>query len=320
MVTKPNIKAAHFDTVCTAIFFSLTKAPTEFYRPTQPYLAKTYLQKQTSMATLFCSCVNRAQHSVNKLTLKCKRYIIKYKPMFRHKGRSRTDLHNLKLATLFSFVAGIVNITGFLAVQRLTTNVTGHFAYFADEVVHNQLFQAFIYALYILSFLLGAFISNLAMEIVAKKNYKFIYLLPVNLEISILLAAALLPASFVQVSGNLLACGLLFSMGLQNALVTGISNAVVRTTHLTGLFTDLGIELSQLFFYKEPAQVNRLWSSIRLRLSIIACFFAGCIAGGFGYFHFQRMVLLLDIACLVTGLFYDTIRFKIVTLRRRRSQ
>ena len=39
----------------------------------------------------------------------------------------------------------------------------------------------------------------------------------------------------------------MFAMGLQNALVTKISNATVRTTHLTGLFTDLGIELSQLF-------------------------------------------------------------------------
>jgi uncharacterized membrane protein YoaK (UPF0700 family) len=44
---------------------------------------------------------------------------------------------------------------------------------------------------------------------------------------------------------------MLFSMGVQNSMVTQISNSIVRTTHLTGLFTDLGIELSQLFFYKK---------------------------------------------------------------------
>lgn len=48
-------------------------------------------------------------------------------------------------------------------------------------------------------------------------------------------------------NSNIIAFSLLFAMGLQNALVTKISNATVRTTHLTGLFTDLGIELSQLF-------------------------------------------------------------------------
>ena len=54
--------------------------------------------------------------------------------MFRHNGKTRTLSHNLKIASLLSFVAGIVNVAGFLAVQQLTTNVTGHFAFFVDEV------------------------------------------------------------------------------------------------------------------------------------------------------------------------------------------
>lgn len=52
--------------------------------------------------------------------------------------------------------------------------------------------------------------------------------------------------------GKLTAFFMLFAMGIQNSLVTNISKSTVRTTHLTGLFTDLGIELSQLFFYKNP--------------------------------------------------------------------
>jgi uncharacterized membrane protein YoaK (UPF0700 family) len=51
--------------------------------------------------------------------------------MFRHRGKIRTLTHNLNLASLLSFVAGIVNVRGLFAVQRLTTNVTGHFAFFA---------------------------------------------------------------------------------------------------------------------------------------------------------------------------------------------
>jgi uncharacterized membrane protein YoaK (UPF0700 family) len=54
--------------------------------------------------------------------------------MFSHHGKSRTLKHNLRIASLLSFVAGIVNVAGFLAVQKLTTNVTGHFAFFVDEV------------------------------------------------------------------------------------------------------------------------------------------------------------------------------------------
>ena len=54
--------------------------------------------------------------------------------MFIHQGKKRTAKHNLQIASLLSFVAGIVNVAGFLAVAKLTTNLTGHFAFFRDEV------------------------------------------------------------------------------------------------------------------------------------------------------------------------------------------
>lgn len=53
--------------------------------------------------------------------------------MFRHKGKGRTYYHNLKLASILSGVAGLVNITGVLSVNNLTTNVTGHFAFFLNN-------------------------------------------------------------------------------------------------------------------------------------------------------------------------------------------
>ena len=55
--------------------------------------------------------------------------------MFKNRGRTRTLNQNLRIASVLSFVAGIVNLAGFFAVQRLTTNVTGHFAFLVDEVL-----------------------------------------------------------------------------------------------------------------------------------------------------------------------------------------
>jgi len=54
------------------------------------------------------------------------------------------------------------------------------------------------------------------------------------------------------------AFSLLFAIGLQNSLVTRISEAVIRSTHLTRLFTHLGIELSQLFFTKPKSKETKL--------------------------------------------------------------
>ena len=237
--------------------------------------------------------------------------------MFRHQGKTRTVKHNLQIASLLSFVAGIVNVAGFLAVKQLTTNVTGHFAYFVDEVFQVHFWKGLIYFLYILFFFLGAFISSLLVEYVALKNENKTYILPIVIEIVLLLFVATLGKNLIESYANLIVCILLFAMGLQNSLVTKISDATVRTTHLTGLFTDLGIELSQLFFYKKALQKIKLFASIKLRLTIIIFFFVGGISAGILYQKLQLKVLILATLVLFIGLIYDTLKLKMIQLKRK---
>lgn len=232
--------------------------------------------------------------------------------MFVHKGNSRTLKHNIRLASLLSFIAGIVNVAGFLSVQRLTTNVTGHFAFFVDEVFKLDFWQGFIYFLYIFFFFTGSFVSNVIIEIVSKRNTRLIYIIPTVIESLILFLAAISGQFLISKNPNLLAFSLLFAMGLQNSLVTTISNATVRTTHLTGLFTDLGIELSQLFFYKKKDQKDKLLSSIKLRLTIINFFFFGGLLGGIFYSTIQLYVLAIAGAILLIGIIYDDLLLKFI--------
>jgi uncharacterized membrane protein YoaK (UPF0700 family) len=230
--------------------------------------------------------------------------------MFRHKGKTRTLKHNLNIASLLSFVAGLVNVAGFLAIQRLTTNVTGHFAFFVDEIFQLNIWQGFIYFLYIFFFFLGSFVSSLLVEIISKKSERLIYIIPIVIESIILLLLAVFGQFLVSQNADFFACSLLFAMGLQNSLVTTISNATVRTTHLTGLFTDLGIELSQLFFYRQKDQKDKLRSSIKLRLTIITFFFIGGLSGGIFYSTFKLHVLAIAAAVLIIGIIYDDLKLK----------
>ncbi len=237
--------------------------------------------------------------------------------MFRHQGKTRTLSHNLRIASLLSFVAGIVNVAGFFAVQRLTTNVTGHFAFFVDEVFKLNFWKGFVYFLYIFFFFLGSFVSNLLIEIISRKNDQYIYIVPAVIEAAILFAIGFWGKDFIIESPNTIACSLLFAMGLQNSLVTTISSARVRTTHLTGLFTDLGIELSQLFFYKAKEQKHKLVSSIKLRFTIISFFFMGGIVGAVLYTKVGLQTLIFAATSLVLGLIYDNIKFRLISLKRK---
>lgn len=231
--------------------------------------------------------------------------------MFRHRGKKRTLTHNLKIASLLSFVAGVVNVAGFLAIVKLTTNVTGHFAFFVDEVFKLNFWEGLIYFLYIFFFFLGSFFSNLLIELISQKSDRFIYRIPIIIESIILLSVALLGERLVLEAPNIIAFSLLFAMGLQNSLVTTISSATVRTTHLTGLFTDLGIELSQLFFYKLEEQREKLYSSIKLRLTIISFFFLGGLFGGIFFTTIRLYVLAIAASFLLIGLIYDDVKLKL---------
>ena len=239
--------------------------------------------------------------------------------MFRHQGKNRTYVHNLKLASMLSFVAGIVNITGVLSVKVLTTNVTGHFAFFSEELSNKNYQVAVVYLLFIVSFFAGAFVSNLLIEIVLRIRSQMAYVFPMVVEIIILSLISILGSRSALSSGNgqVIACSLLFAMGLQNSLVTKVSQSVVRTTHLTGLFTDLGIEVSQLFFYRKTLQFQMLSKSIYLKLAIIGCFFLGCLIGGLLFSSFEMKTLLVASAFLIIALFYDNIIFHYHHLRRK---
>ncbi|MBK7300111.1 MAG: DUF1275 domain-containing protein [Moraxellaceae bacterium] len=100
---------------------------------------------------------------------------------------------------------------------------------------------------------------------------------------------------------------LCFLMGLQNALITKISNAEVRTTHVTGLLTDIGIELGKLFYWnKHPHSSNRPVvianrKKLTVHLSLVCSFFIGGLMGamGFKYLGFiSTLPLAIMIACI----------------------
>ena len=203
--------------------------------------------------------------------------------MFRHQGKSRTVAHNLHIAVVLAFVAGMVNIAGFLAFRQLTTNVTGHFTFFVADLAEGKFWRGLVYFLYIFSFLAGSTAASVLIEQFKSTRKLNIFVVPTLIEVLLLTMVGLVNFSWALAHANLLVCLLLFIMGLQNSFVTRISNAVVRTTHLTGLFTDLGIDLSYLFFPKRHSNSKTLRANIKLRLNIIGSFLGGGLVAGFFY-------------------------------------
>ncbi len=239
--------------------------------------------------------------------------------MFKHQGKRRTFKHNVQIASFLSFVAGAVNIVGFLAIHQLTTNVTGHFALFINDLADFEFWRGTVYFLYLFSFLFGSFFASTLIQLLRKYRRINAFIVPTVIEAVILVGIALMYRYSIISNVNLIACLLLFAMGLQNSFVTKISDAVVRTTHLTGLFTDLGIELSYLLFPKYYPKRDHIIATVKLRIYIIGNFFLGGAIAGFLYSRvgLGMDVLILAALALIISIVYDDYKIRLTYAIRK---
>ncbi|HEX9510213.1 MAG TPA: YoaK family protein [Puia sp.] len=237
--------------------------------------------------------------------------------MLKHTGIRRTHIHNVRLATLLSLTAGFVNAEGFLGFSILTTNVTGHAALFAEKVSLKDWKTTWVIALWMLLFLGGAFISSLIIDIIGK-NQRYSYLIPILLEFGILITIAAIGNYYKNslADRQVFAGSLLFAMGMQNALVSMISRSVVRTTHLTGTFTDLGIELAQLIIIRDDDK-SALKSGIVLKMVIILSFITGALSGAYGFRFIHFYSFYIPAFILVFALLYDVFRVNVKRYYRK---
>lgn len=156
----------------------------------------------------------------------------------------------MTLAVALPAIAGAVNAAGFMVVGAYLSHVTGNLARIGDEVAVGRFEVALGYAIVIGAFFGGAVLATLQIE-VSKRLNKPRYVAAMLTEGLLLggfsLLSAVTSAQWHQ-NNLLLMCMLSVAMGLQNAMVTRLSGAVVRTTHMTGIVTDIGIEAVRLAF------------------------------------------------------------------------
>jgi len=199
----------------------------------------------------------------------------------------RTDLSNRRLGRALAFVAGAVNAGGFFAVGQYTSHMSGVVSALADNLAlgHSGLLLAGLASL--AAFFLGAATSAILINWGRRRAAHSCYALPLLLEAALLLAFGLLGARLAA-HGHIAATVALlcFVMGLQNAIVTKASRAEIRTTHVTGLVTDIGIELGKLCYWNRAADAAPVTADHRrlaLLGSLLAMFLAGGVAGAFGF-------------------------------------
>lgn len=185
---------------------------------------------------------------------------------------------------LLALVAGCINAVGYLCFRHQPiTHLTGTSTEFGIALAGGDIAGIVHWGLTIASFVAGAMISGFIVKqstLQLGRRYGVVLMLE-----SLLLFAATPLIHDAKDLGLYLASA---ACGLQNAMVSTYSGATLRTTHLSGIFTDLGIYLGQRL---RGLQVDML--RIHVCLLVAGHFIAGAALGALGFAYIQEHVLLV---------------------------
>jgi uncharacterized membrane protein YoaK (UPF0700 family) len=243
--------------------------------------------------------------------------------MLRKFSNSRTLEDNIKLGVLTAFSGGMVNVASLLIFFSFSSNVTGHYAILASEIVKGNLYQTGVVFAWIFLFFFGSFLSNLIVIHLSKLNTYLAHSIPLILEIICLMTVGIYGQFFyleTLLETEIMLGIMLFAMGLQNGLTASISNFAVKTTHLTGTTTDLGI-LFSMFTKKEYRENEELRGKAKLLSSIAISYLFGAIVSGLLYFNTGFQVFYIVSIFLTIVISYDLykIRFTRYIMLKKRS-
>lgn len=179
--------------------------------------------------------------------------------------------------------AGFINAVGLLGFKhQAVSHLTGTSTFLSLEIANNNTQEIIHLLIVIASFVVGAAFSGLVIGNTALKLGRR-YSLALMTE-SLLLFASMYLLNHGSQDGHFFASA---ACGLQNAMTSTYSGAVVRTTHVSGLFTDLGVALG-LRFRGQQADKRK----IILYLTLIVGFIAGGVVGSLLFSRFQFSALL----------------------------
>ncbi|MCC7387504.1 MAG: DUF1275 family protein [Phycisphaerales bacterium] len=234
-----------------------------------------------------------------------------------------------RLAISLAWVAGYTNILTVITCGTVTSHLSGTASNLGRQVAEGSWSLAWFSFLLLVAFVLGAMASGALTELGRRRGWESIYVLPIAVE-AVLLAAFAVGVEVhdhgTRQSGvplywltGIASC----AMGLQNGTITRISSGVVRTTHITGVLTDLGLETTQFLLWARDrgrdsppvpprsllrsASVHPTARRLALLASIVGSFAVGGGLGTLAHGFAERWAMFPPVVFLIWLIYRDLV-------------
>lgn len=225
---------------------------------------------------------------------------------------------NVAIWLSMAFQAGTINTGGFLACHRFVSHVTGFGTLIGSEAAAGKWYDTIgvlaVPGFFIGGTMLSAYLVDRRIQTNRKPLYPLVMLLILGLTCSVAMAGAagffgVFGASIIRRDYFLLAA-LCLACGLQNGTVTSAFGAIVRTTHLTGITTDLGIGIVRILTrtHKIQPRINEIRANW-MRAGIIASFILGSFVSAQFYMRFEYWGFLIPSLIATILFFWSLVHF-----------
>lgn len=211
--------------------------------------------------------------------------------MFRDLAHAPARRQNVLLMMLLATAAGMVNASGLFALGVHTSHMSGNLANVGEALASGDAELLGLAVRLVGAFFFGAMSAAVLLD-AARHRERGRHATPLLLEAALLAAVSAFTWRFPGVKLHAAIWALGFAMGMQNALITRVSGAVIRTTHMTGQVTDLALALVRMATWvREHRHALGVWGALTalpraveferawLHLGLLAAFVSGATLG-----------------------------------------
>lgn len=224
------------------------------------------------------------------------------------KLRRRSFRIKMLYAFIYPFNSGIVIYAGLMTFSVVVTNITGLLPQIAKDLYEGRINTAGSIFMWLFAFFLGGFVTGWCVEREKLNKWRYLHLLPLALVATIFFivgrsgehSRALHPLVFPGM--------ILFSIGIQNAMVSLTTSSLIKASQMTGVVNELGVDIAEIF-HSEGEKRRLIQREALLRIIVMVSFLMGAMFSVAMFPIWKTQLFLLPMTIIIGIMLHDVLRF-----------
>ncbi|HMX40577.1 MAG TPA: DUF1275 family protein [Saprospiraceae bacterium] len=211
-------------------------------------------------------------------------------------------------AFVYPFSSGIVIYAGLMTFSMVVTNVTGLLPQIARDLYEGHIQTAGSIFMWLFAFFLGGFFAGWCVEREKLRKSRYLHLLPLAVVALVFCIVAASPKGAGTLHPAVFPGMILFSIGVQNAMVSLTTSSLIKASQMTGVVNELGVDIAEIF-HSEGEKRRLIQREALLRVIVMSSFLMGAMFSVGVFPEWQQQIFFVPAGIIVAVMLHDVLRF-----------